>query len=140
MEEEIVSTPGWPPVGGDPISAIYRDDASLAEMYSMETDKMLPGSADSNSSAYCSTQSVGYTPRTSTTENPYTSASSVVSMPTHSESDPSEGVKDIREPLKEAAELEEIPCSMSKAQDTMDWRGSTEKTHLVEQEADQPTR
>lgn len=140
IEDEIVSTPGWPPVGGDPISAKYRDDVSLSEMYPVETDKMLPSSADSNSSAYCSTQSVGYTPRTSTTENPYTSASSVMSVPSLSESDTGQGGKESGSALPEMAEVDENLCDNVNGVVTTDWRGSTEQTHLVEQEAHQPSR
>ncbi|XP_053378783.1 polyamine-transporting ATPase 13A3-like isoform X2 [Mercenaria mercenaria] len=141
IEEEIVSTPGWPPVGGDPITALYRDDVSFSELYPQETDKMLPGNADSNnSSAYCSSQSVGFTPRTSTSDNPFTSASSIVSMPKSSASDAGEGSKLASGTIAETAEMEDIPGDKGEIAGAVDWRGSTENTLLVQQEAEQPSR
>ena len=46
VEDDIVSTPGWPPVGDDPISAIYRDDTNYLQ--ASESDRMLPTTSDSN--------------------------------------------------------------------------------------------
>ena len=138
IEEEIVSTPGWPPVGGNPITAIYREDTSFTDMYPQETDKMLPGNTDSNnSSAYCSTQSVGITPRTSMSENPYTSTSTMASVSKSSVSDVGEGRKFASGTISESAEMENLSTDV-RMQVEMEGMDKSENTHLFE--ADEPTR
>lgn len=53
IEDEILSTPGWPPVGGDLIVAKQPDDQGSADICATETDIMLLDSSDINNS--CST-------------------------------------------------------------------------------------
>lgn len=51
VEDDIVSTPGWPPVGDDPITAVYQEENSFIQ--ASESDRMLPSTSDSNNC--CST-------------------------------------------------------------------------------------
>lgn len=104
IEDAIISTPGWPPIGGDPITAIYRDAANSSDSSPTELEKMLPSSSDlnnCNSSTNCSLVSVGFTPRTNETL-----VSSIVSVPNDSASDLFEGARLSSASVQEAAQLD----------------------------------
>jgi len=76
VEEEIVSTPNWPPVGSDPITAVYNREASYTDLGVKETDCMLPR-GDGNNSSTLHSSTTSFTPRTSTTDQPYLSMTSI---------------------------------------------------------------
>ncbi|XP_052213328.1 polyamine-transporting ATPase 13A3-like isoform X2 [Dreissena polymorpha] len=82
IEEEIVATPSWPPVGLHPITAAYRQQGTFShEIDAKETDQMLPCSADMNncSESVYGSSSAGYTPRAST-DRPFISRASIGSL------------------------------------------------------------
>ncbi|XP_052821050.1 polyamine-transporting ATPase 13A3-like isoform X2 [Mya arenaria] len=82
IEDEIISTPNWPPVGKDPIIANYRNDTNMAETSAEETEAMLPkiGSKNMCNSSTILSSASGYTPRTSLSDQPYVSMSSVATV------------------------------------------------------------
>ena len=79
IEEEIVTTPDWPPIGPEGIvtSPSFSPDAYAPDDFAKETDRMLPDSVDYNRSSLSSTPTVGNTPKTSTSENPYLSSTTI---------------------------------------------------------------
>lgn len=82
IEEEIVATPSWPPVGLHPITASYRQqDTFSPETEAKETDSMLSSPTDMNncSESVYGSSSAGFTSRTST-DRPYLSRPSIGSL------------------------------------------------------------
>lgn len=64
IEDDIVSTPNWPPVGDDPITAVYKDGRDQSFSQASESDRMLPSTSDSNN---CSASGVSLVPVSSRT-------------------------------------------------------------------------
>ena len=74
-----MTTPDWPPIGPDGIvtSPSFSPDVYAQDDFAKETDRMLPDSVDFNRSSLSSTPTVGNTPKTSTSENPYLSSTTI---------------------------------------------------------------
>lgn len=99
VEDDIVGTPGWPPVGDDPITAVYHEDSSFIQ--ASESDRMLPSTSDSNNCCSTAPQSS----RTSMTQSDgYLNSQSSI-YPTDTSSKPSDGTdpepRHIEEPVEE---------------------------------------
>ena len=78
IEEEIITTPHWPPIGPHAvISSPSGPDFYTPDEFAKETDRMLPDSVDFNHSSLSSSPTAGHTPKSSTSENPYFSSATL---------------------------------------------------------------
>lgn len=66
IEEDIISTPSWPPVGHSPVTAVYHEDSGVTLV--SESDRMLPNTSDCNN-CYSSASAISLTADSAKTSN-----------------------------------------------------------------------